>query len=274
MSMVITAGAKPAFLSPNRMTRYADKGSDLAVSTGSAVRHRLYDNDPKAQYTSAGANDDATSEIITAGIWQPGAQLSTDIDFWAVLNHNIATLVVERSNDNGATWTTVASLSGVTDDYSRGVYTTAASDKFRFTATATQTADQEKLIGAIYLASLRFQATRMPLMMKPLPPRIGAKTAVMADGSIRWAPVFRSDASFMHQDYDLEFLVDTSAELENFRDMARDYEPFLFMPRPGDKPSDILLCRIRPGSYSETPLVRANLDALRVSLIAEEVGAS
>lgn len=267
-------GAKPAFLSPNRFTRHADRGSDLTCTTGSTLRHRLYDNERLAQYTSAGAASDATAEVINAGLWLPGARYSFELNFWAVLNHNLGSLKVETSNDNGANWTTRYDGAGITTAYSRGVFANASADRVRVTGTATQTANQEKLLGAVYFAKSRFQATRLPLMLRPLAPRVGHKTAEMADKSIRSAPIFRSDASFKFQDWEAAFLVDDDTELANFRAVLDDYEPFLFMPRPGDWHQDIYLARIRPGTYSEAPMLRSHFDVRRVEMVIEELGAS
>lgn len=276
MSLSIAAGAKPAFLSPNYFTRHADRGNDLVLTSGSTLRHRLYDNEPRAQWSSAGSSD-AIPEAITFGLWKPGLRASHDVDYWAVLNHNLLGLTVERSNNNGVSYTTeftdAAIAAAVVDN--RGVLAaTTAADKIRVTASTTKTANQEKLIGAIFIAKLRFQAANMPLTYKPRPPRVGHKSAFMADGSIRWAPRFRSDATFHSYSAQISFLVDTAAELANFRALLNDPEPFLFMPRPGDAARDIWLCRIRPDSYNDAPIVRSHQDARLVEFDIEEVGGS
>ncbi len=274
MTMSIAAGAKPAFLYPNRFNRHADRAADLAVSTGTTLRHRLYDNDPRAQYTSAGANNDATAEVITSGLWLPGMQNAFDIDYWAILNHNLDTLTLELSEDGGATYDTEYNASGIAVANSRGVLSaTKAVDKFRITGTVTQTADQEKLIGAVYLSGLRFQAANRMFTYRPEPPRVEHKTAQMADGSIRSAPVFRSDASFHFYAASVAFVVDTAAELANFRALLNDPDPFLFMPYPGDRADDIWLCRIRPGTYNDAPYLKSQPDVRLVEFVAEEVGA-
>lgn len=275
MTMSIAAGAKPAFLSPNYFTRHADKGADLTLVSGSTLRGRLYDNDPRAQWSSAGS-DDTVTETITAGLWRPGARLSHDIDYWALLNHNIKGLNVALSDDNGATYPTVCiNSTTVADEDSRGVLNaTTAADRIRITATTTQTANQEKLIGAVILAKLRFQAAGWPLIYMPEPDSFGVKTARMADNSVRDAKVFWSDAGFRSKAMRIGFIVDTDAELENFEALADDYEPFLFMPRPGDRARDIWLCRIRPGTFQAPPLRKSVPDVRLVEFVAEQVGRS
>ena len=275
MTMSIAAGAKPAFLSPNYFNKFADRGADLTLTSGSTLRHRLYDNEPRAQHSSAGSSD-ATPEVTTFGLWKPGLRASHDVDYWAVLNHNLTSLKVERSNTNGVSYATELddAAIGATVYDSRGVLSaTTACDKFKVTARTTKTANQEKLIGAIYVAKLRFQTIRMPLKYHVLPQLVGNKTAVMADGSLRWAPKFRSDASFRTYRAELAFLVDDSTELEDFRDLANDHEPFLFMPRPGDVARDMWLCRIEPDTFNDAPLVRSQQDARRVEFTIREVGA-
>lgn len=272
MSLSLAAGAKPAFLSPNYFNRHADKGGDLSVSSGATLDHRLYDNDRLAQWTSSGSSD-ATLESIVSGIWRPGAQMSHDIDFWAVLNHNIKGLDVYLSNNNGSSYTSVYSSAAVTTDYSRAVLgTTTAADKFKITALAAQTLNAEKLVGAVYLAKFRFQALTQPVVYKPHPYRMRQKSAEMADGSIRSAPKFRSDASFKFWSADVAFYVDTDAELEDFQDLLNDHEPFLFMPRPYDRPNDIWLCRIRPGTFSDAPIHKSQPDIRLVEFVVEEIG--
>lgn len=275
MPLSIVAGAKPAFLSPNYFSRQADLESDLVVSSGGTLQHRLYDNDKRAQWTSAGSND-ATQESIVAGFYLPGMQTARDIDFVALLGHNLDDFDVELSADNGGTYpTSLISATGETNSYTRAApASTQSGNKIRITMDTTQTANQEKLVGAVYAASLRFQASAKMTAYDVLPPITGHKTGRMHDRSIRRAYTFRSDASFHLYNARVQFIVDTAAELENFRDLFNDFEPFLFMPRPGDAPNDIWLCQIRPGSYNDAPFHRAQQDVHLVDFIVEEVGRS
>ena len=60
--------------------------------------------------------------------------------------------------------------------------------------------------------------------------------------------------------------------IASFQDLAFDFEPFLFVPRPGDEPRNIHLCRIRPGTYADPPYHKVDPDTRLVSFVAEEIG--
>lgn len=279
MALSIATGANPAFLSPNYINRFADRGNDLAVSSGGTLKHRLYDNDPEAQFSSAGS-DDSTIETITSGLWRPGAQLSRDVDFWAVLNHNLSDITVERSNNDGSSYTTQytdAAIAAAEVDTREVLGSTTAIDKLKISAQTTKTAGDEKLIGALYVAKLRFQSAEPFYEYKPKPWRFGHKSSMMHDKTISSVPIFRSDASFKHYSADVKFIVDITdgdSELVNFQTMAFDPEPFLFMPYPGDRVRDIWLCRVKPNTYDDGPLLKSTPNARLVEFTVEEVGRS
>lgn len=274
-TVILTSGAKPIFFSTNYFNRFADKQSDLVASTGNTLRHRLYDMDPKAQWTSAGS-DDTTTETITAGLWLPGMQSARSIDYVAVLNHNIKEMKIEWSDDNGATYngTPILDEAAITDSNTRVSLSSAVSpNKLKFTLEKTQTADEEKLIGLIIIALSTFQSEDRMVEFVPSPDRVGHKTAVMADKSIRRAWLFRSDASYHFNDFRIAFLVDDeSDELARHQNLARGIDPFLFMPRPGNSKGKIHLVQVIPGTYQEPFAAKSTSGGRMVSYGVEEIG--
>lgn len=252
--LTLTAGAHPAFLSKNYVNRDSHKAGDLVVSTGDSVKNRLYQMDFTAQWTSAGSSD-ATTETITIGLYQGSSQISRTIDFLALYNINLKNFVLEYSNDNGITWTTVTGFNYAqgTADYADDdlVVALAASitaNKLRLTMTRTQTANAEKLVGGIVAALATMQSTNA--MSKYEPNREENRRDVrMADGSISYGVQYRADNSFEFYDCKVGWRFVTAAELATFVSVKNTVEPVLWYPEPGDVVRGIYLARIRPKSF-------------------------
>ncbi len=272
MSVSLAAKAKPAFFSLNYFGRFADRAGDLVCSSGNMLRHRLYDMDGRAQWTSAGS-DDTTTETINAGLWLPGMQTERSPDFLAILNHNLKEFTAEGSSDNGNTWDTTI-YAPTTEAVSNTFKSFAASamNRFRLSMLKTQTANAEKLVGAIVLAALNFQTAEHFFEYVPEPYLDGTKSARMADNTPRGSRMMRSDASHFLRSFFVSWLVDDADELQRFRDLFFAGEDFLFMPRPGDEQADLFLCRIRPGTFQDPYFPPGNPDMRKVSFVVEEVG--
>ena len=132
--------ATPAFFGPNLLNKHADRASDLIIAnaTAHALRHRLYDMDPRSPINTAGS-DDATEETIEFGLWAPGMASSFNFDYFAMLNHNIKEMTVEYSNTNGAPWTELYNSAAIATTYTRvSSASLLAADRFRIRMLKTQ----------------------------------------------------------------------------------------------------------------------------------------
>lgn len=255
MALNLAAKAPPIFLE-NYFTRHADKEGDLTLVSGATLRHRLYDMDPRARWQSAGS-DDTITETITAGFWLPGVQTTRSFDLLALLNHNVKELTIERSENNGGAYTqihsdaaiaaanTIVDLNGTQDG-----------DKVRFNLKKTQTANEEKKVGAIVVAKSLLQPTVGLSVYRRHPPTVGHKTAEMADNSTRRSFRFRSDASFTIWGASIGFTRVSESELEDLRDiLLHRTDPFVFYPTPGERPGEMYLVQTVPGTYVDNYLV-------------------
>lgn len=279
--MNICPGAGPAFLSHNYLNRHAYNASDIIVSSGDATKHRLFDMVPSSRWQSAGSSDVVT-ETIEFGLWRPGARMSHDVVHIMVMNHNIEGLVVEHSNTNGAPWTTGYSKTDLAEKNTRITLAATAMDRIKVSMTTTQTADAEKAIGDIIVAGAAFQPGEL-FEYKVEPRRMQHKTAQMADGSLRGNLIWRADdsASFWAAkcgwimdpaDYDDSDAFDEA--IESFRDYGIRGRQFLFLPQPGDRPEEVYLCRVRPGTFNDTYIKPSEAEGgMRgVQMVIEEIG--
>lgn len=279
--MNIFPGANPAFLTHNYLNRHAKNASDLTVTTGDTLKHRLYDMDPLSRWQSA-ESDDLTTETIEFGLWAAGGRMSHDVEYVAVMNHNVLSMTIELSNDNGGAWTEVFSSTAIDEANTRVPLVSTPADRVRVSLLTTQTADEEKKVGDIVVAGASFQPGPL-FKYDPEPYKIQTKTAKMADGSLRGLLSGRTDAggslwaarcSWVMDPADYSDRDAFDAAMATFRDYGLSARQFLFMPEPGDRPDQVYLCRVRPGTYVD-PYLRLSEGRggmLAVQMVIEEVG--
>ena len=100
----LNAAAPTVFLSKNYLNRHAYDGGVISVVSGDAYKHRLFDMDVRAIWTSVGSND-STTEVIEFELWMDNSRTMRSVDYLAVMNHNVKHIKIETSDDNGASWT-------------------------------------------------------------------------------------------------------------------------------------------------------------------------
>lgn len=247
---VLTSKARPIFLDGNYLTRFADDESDLAVSAGTSLRHRLYDMDRAALWQGDNDDDDVT-ETITFGLWQPGYQSSRDVDFLAVLGTNLDTFEWDLSNNNGATYPggNQQTITGLAVDYKlTALGSTIAADKLKVSLHAAQTEDAYKQIGALIVGKVLLQPEFGFSRFVRKPQRVNARTAVMADKSIRRTYTSRSDASIGFHGFGCTIAGLSESEANTLEGILVSNDPFVFIPEPGDKPRNIYLGQAVPGT--------------------------
>lgn len=251
MSQVtLTAGAKAVFLDGNYFNRHADRNGDLSLSAGSALRHRLYDMDPAAVWAGDVASD-ATDDTVNSGLWRPGSRMSHQVDFIAVLGHNLAAFLVDFSDNNGATYPGAnrQTVTGETNTYTlRSLSSVINADRVLFTFQDTSPADQYKNVGAIVLSKALLQAPVGMSLFKRLPPRVKAREAKMHDNSTRRTFIGRSDASLAFNDFSVGFSGLTQAQANAMMAVILRQEPIIFVPEPGDRQKNMYLGQAVPNT--------------------------
>lgn len=275
--ITLTADSKPAFLSKNYLGRDSHNAGDLVVSSSDSLKNRLYDMDPTGQWQSSGSND-ATSEIITAGLYEGEAQASRSIDFIALMNINLKNFLLEYSANNGSSYATITGFDyqiGTADYASSNIITSLVSpisaNKLKLTMYRTQTANQEKKIGLVVFALGTHQTTTHLSAYAPTRPNT-TKEARMADGSISYMHVYRSDNSFELYRASVGWRFVSESDRTTFRSIKNSAAPFLWYPEPGDQVRDIFLCRIVPGSFNDPFATTYKGAGYDISMALEEIG--
>lgn len=279
--MNIYPGAHPAFLTRNYLNRHANKAGDLAVSTGDETKARLFDMDPLSRWQSVGSSD-AVTETIEFGLWMAGARASHDVSVILFQNHNVKGLQVETSDTNGAAWATAFSNAALSDKNTAVVLVATAMDRVKASLSTTQVADEEKKIGGIIVCGAAFQPGPL-FKYEPEPPRVQQKTARMADGSLRGQIIGRSAVSSHFWAAKCSWILDPAdyatsalfeAALATFREFGLQGKQFVFMPKPGDRPGEAYLCRVRPGTYND-PFIAPSQELggmMGIQMVVEEIG--
>ncbi len=276
MTLSLTWSAAPIFLSKNYFNRNADpdNSGDLAVSSGASLDHRLYDMDPAAQWTTADEDSDATLASIRSGLWLPGMQSARTIDLIALLNTNAKDLDIYTSADEGANWTSRFTdednaLADIIIDLSA---TSPSADEFKVEILKTAVANAEKLVGSIVLASVLLQPSIGMSLFERLPFRQKVKKAVMADGSIRRANIYRSDGSAYFNDFRVGLAGITTAEADTLQGILLGDDPFIFYPEPNDKPEKMFLGQAIENTVTRNYVTRSKSGGEAITFDFEEIG--
>lgn len=270
----LTVKAPPVFLSANKLTRYADQNSDLVLSSGLTLRHRLYDMDPAGAWAGENAND-AVDETAEFGLWKPGAQMSQDVDFLAVLGHNLKAFDWDLSDDDGVTYPGANQQASTlqTADYKiNSLAAVIPADKVKLTMHTTQTASQYKQVGALVVAEALLQMSTGMSLFKKQPPRVKARTATMHDGSIRSSYIYRSDASLAFRNFAVGFKGLPEAEADALEAILLGADPFIFYPEPGNRPANMYQGRVVPGTYTRDYVALSRSGGELVTFDFEETG--
>ena len=275
MSVNLAALAPSIFLSKNYVNGDANDAGAFQASSGDSYKHRVYDMDRDSYWVSVGSSD-AVEESLVIGLYEGSYQTSRTIDFVALMGINLKRFLLEYSNDDGATWTTVPGADYSAADYAAdnlilSLASSITANKLRLTMYSTQTANEEKQVAEIIAALVSVQTAYTFSEYDPdLTPTI--KEVRMADGSIDYGVVRRSDSSFHFYSADVKWEFMSSANKESLFTIAKSAEPFLWYPEPGDNPDEIYLCRFKPGSLKARYSIKYRAVGYTVSAVIQEVG--
>jgi len=280
-SRILTANAPPIFMSRNYLNRGALENADISVlqdggATGSsAFLHRLYDMTRSSYWASLGSND-SKQEVITAGLYTGAAKVNLAFDFVAVLGHNLASWKLQYKPTAGS-FTDLPALdfTGTPDTQTDTFASLAAAvnaEDIRIIANTVQGGGGgEKQIAEIIIALTSFQPDKAPYRYDRSY-QDNVKTIKMADGSLDFTHIFRSDDSAEFWRAALGWRAISQAQRDLFRLEKKRVAPFIFYPEPGTIPGDIFLVRIRPDSYRDG-YMSLNRDAgYEIEMELEEVG--
>lgn len=206
------------------------------------------------------AGSEAASAVVTAGLYDEGAQVDRSIDLVAVLGHNAADLTVEFSANNGGSYPDDETATGLTTaDKLFAMSAAVQANKVRVTAAATQTPGEAKEMGLILLGQVLLQPTVEMSDFEPLV-QAGQQHERMGNRSIRTAYNYHADDDYILTDYHIGFEALTRTQLREFEDnILHLKEPMLFWPFPGDLPDVVGLVTVDAPTWRWRPTNRSYL---------------
>lgn len=265
--------AEPIFLSNNFLNRDAV----IAVTLGDSIKERAFDMTRSSKWVSIGSVA-SQEETYDARLFLGSGQFIRSVDFIALLGINLRRFIVEYSSDDGVNWFTFDPPNGdktgadfTEEDLILSIASPVDVNRIRIRATETQAGTgTDKAIGDIVVAKVTLQPAR-GLGTYEKNPEDNIKTVIMADKSIDYAALQRSDDSFEFYRATISFLGVTQAQRDLIRAIKTDIGPFLFVPEPGDIPGDMFICRIAPSSYRERYMDKSKIHYM-INFDIEEIG--
>jgi hypothetical protein len=214
-----------------------DDESVFTVSSGSTVIANIFDRDSESQWESSGEDDDANAiEII---VEFPEAR---DIDTAMVINHNLSDITIQYWT--GAAWSSWSNELSVVDDFTKLTGTKRSTTKMRLTASATQTADEEKAIGELIYCSLALDFGRDFKSYE-----VGAREKVslntLGDGTIH--QVMTLFSTNRTQKYECRFQIQYLSvdNLEIYQSLKEVGDPLIWQPESVSRPDQVFLVYIQ-----------------------------
>lgn len=202
--------------------------SMIAVNSNTTTAENLFNRDPFYQYVSDGMNNDATTASITITF-----DATTPVSRIALMDTNVKAFTVFY---NGVTANTfpldssgATTASAFTSNTSEAVYMRCANTVMVSSVTidmkTTQVANQEKLLGELYLGDLLLSLVRNP-QARGYKPRVVPKQVVhrMSDGGVRMHQVRKKREEAISFDF-----VDET-ERNALEDIYNRVDPFTFVP--------------------------------------------
>jgi hypothetical protein len=177
--------------------------TQIAVNSNTSTVSNIFNRDIYYQYFSDGLNNDATTASITITF-----SSTTSVSRIALMDTNAEEF---RIFYNGATAnaftllnadTTTSVYTGNTDDYKYFRFSTVAVSSITLEIKTTQTENQEKRIGLLFLSDLYHAMTRIP-DSRGYKPRVDAKQVIhrMSDGGTRLHNVRKKYSLDLSVDY-------------------------------------------------------------------------
>lgn len=205
---------------------YINTSTQISVSSNTAVASNIFNRDEYYRYASSDAASDTTTSAITVTFEE-----TTSVSRIAMLNTNVEGFTIYYNGATANTFpldgdTTVSDFSGNTYE---NIYlrcsTAVACSSVTVEMKTTQTADQEKVLGLLYLGSLHVEVDRNP-SAKSYRPKDVPKQVVhkMSDGGVRLHQVRKKKEINISLDYITESMKDDLASVFELQ------SPFNFAP--------------------------------------------
>lgn len=222
--------AEPRIYSRN----WVDSQSVITTTYGGTTS-LLYDRSSVVQFTTTGANSDATAVDIVIEFYEGGVSQTRTVNAFFLLNHNIKTWDFQRWT--GSTWTSWQSLSSDTTSSSYWELPSYAVTKVKLSVSATQTANQEKSIGEIVVCGLSLAAE--DLASYDTKWREKTKEIVLGDGAIH--RVITRAVSGRNGRYEARcrWSYLTKAQRNNLKALKESAKPFLWQPESVNVPEEV-----------------------------------
>lgn len=233
---------EPIFYSEN----FVDEEAAVAVTSGDATKGRLNDTDKEAIWQSVGQDDDLDPAVIIIEFKSSGNAIERYIKTIALFNINAKEITIEKWT--GSAWSSIYSTSSFAANYLIQDFTEFNTEKIRITFEATQTANQEKYCGEIYILNKLYEPaqgfSQLEIKLEP----VAATNRNVDDGlnihTSKWAgeKVARYTAN-------IRFELLPKAALQSLIDVF-EYGVFTIYPEPVEYPDIFYGVTIIPGSMN------------------------
>lgn len=174
----------PVFYSPNAV----NENSRIAVSSGDAVKYRLYDRDYNALWKTAGQNSDGSTASVEILFQENGVDALKNIDTIILQNCNAVSAVVEFKSSLGwldAVTLNAANRIGIS---LKAQFSARQSYGLRISFSQTQTPNAEKQIGEAWALETLLVASKGFYSYEPGFSATDISTQMM-DGGVKTALV-------------------------------------------------------------------------------------
>ena len=233
---------EPVILSANWIS--TAPASIVSVSSGASSIALIVDRDKNSQWSSSGANSDATTVTM-----QINFNATKTFDSFILINHNLKSYTVDYWN--GSQWlafitaTADASQSLPLNASKYGnlpgalaTFSPVTTTMIILTITGTQTANQEKAIGEMIAATVTINPGQ-DLAVYEVQPRQKQKVKILGDGSIQMAYVFWSPTQCQKYEAQVGWTTLPYTQLEAFVALKQTGAPFLWYPESITRPDDL-----------------------------------
>jgi len=271
MTAILTADAAPLFLTKNYLNGFAA----VIVTTGDDFKARAFDMTRGSAWTSQGFSS-PSPQTYDARFFEGSAQALRKVNFVAILNTNAKRFSLASSDDNSIPTSIIPGFDFTGSDFSgTDLLISLASDidinRILLSVTEIQSGS-EVSVGDLVFGELLLQpALGMSTYRKRY--RDNVKTITMADGSMDYTYIRRSDSSHEFYSSAVGFRGVTQAERDLLRAIKVSQDPFVFVPEPGNVPGDMFLSRISPDTYEESYVSMERSAGYGISFGVEEIGA-
>jgi len=228
---------------------YLDSQTVIGGAGNWANQEKLFDGNSETQFTSVDADDDDVDVALYIQFYEGGVLQDRYIDTLIFLNHNI--LEFTSFYWNGTGYSELVDDDDISDEDSFFSFTGVTTREVLIVLKKTQTVDQEKLIGELFLCEKTDFSKEM--VSYTIGSRTKAVETLLADGTLHRSII--RDAGNKSEKYESKVVFDylTQAEIDDLIALKESGENFLWQPESISRPElvyNVQWCGVLRYGYS------------------------